>query len=429
MNILIQRMQTPTGQQPQQPATAPNGGPQIPPLNFNANGNPNANATPPEANTASRGLTTIREISTFSTDSHQPSQGQPPPTPSKPASPSVATQQHLPPNPAPFAAAAAASDPRRPSPAFNGQPGGSPIPSASAPAPAAMPTTPSRQGSNNNMRAWSPSVGSDNVGRPGGTPVRGTQTPPRPSLDTSSFRANSPLSVRNATAADLAAARESPSHQQIPSIPSLRTPSAGGAQAQHSPPNVPANTHMGATATPPPATNTTPNQWSGQVCVSRLLLLDSHGLPILQASYGAQPTARVRPEEPSVSQLYNEPGALYMLSTMDEPPEVSPLRDLPPQPLPPRLVALERQRANSQGGVDDTEPSPFATNSNAPSPFASTGSVAAYFPNNSSTTPVLNPLVPAFAGSGSGTSRNVSTGSDGLAPVPGGSELNAKLQG
>jgi CCR4-NOT transcriptional complex subunit CAF120 len=111
----------------------------------------------------------------------------------------------------------------------------------------------------------------------------------------------------------------------------------------------------------------------------------------------------------------------------DEPPEVSPLRDMPPQPLPPRLVALEKQRANSLGGVDDTEPSPFATNSNAPSPFTSTGSVAAYLPNTG-TNANITPLIPAFASaSGSGTSGNVSAGSDGLAPAAGAFDL--KLQG
>ena len=97
---------------------------------------------------------------------------------------------------------------------------------------------------------------------------------------------------------------------------------------------------------------------------------------------------------------------MYLLSQMDEPPEVSPLGDLPPQPLPPRLAALERQRANSAGGVDNTEPSPFATNSGGVPPFSSSGSVV------SQQNAQPNTFNNAFAsGSGSSSAGNLKVAS------------------
>lgn len=105
-----------------------------------------------------------------------------------------------------------------------------------------------------------------------------------------------------------------------------------------------------------------------------------------------------------------------MLSQIeDEPPEVSPVRDQPTQPLPPRLLALEKQRQNSANGIDDAEPSPYATNSNQPSPFASTGSVAAY---NNQNVNVFSSAFASGSGSSGGGPGNVSPG-EGLGPTTG----------
>jgi hypothetical protein len=249
MNILFQRMRSSPAQVAPQ-----NGGPQLPPLNFNANGNGNGKAnanTTPEDPALNKGLPTIREQSTFSTDS-QPTQAPIPDAPSQPIVPNQAAQQS-PSNPAPFVVAA--SDPRRPSPVLNARPGVSPSTSVSA-----LPS----QASNSNLRSWSPSVGNDNAGRSANSPtpaIRGTQTPPRPSLDTN-HRTTSPLSVRNATPVNNVASGDgSPSHQQLPSIPSLRSTS-GGPQTQ------PAQNSLSNWAAPLPVaatSNAAPNQWPAQV--------------------------------------------------------------------------------------------------------------------------------------------------------------------
>lgn len=226
-------------------------------------------------------------------------------------------------------------------------------------------------------RSWSPAVGSDRSRPQGSIPSPGTQSPAKLSIDINT-RTSSPLSNR----AGSAGARQGPNanmnvnapgnHQQmgtIPSMhstpgPSMHTASSGPNLSETSQPSQAQPTSWAPPNVPPPSSQIIPPSASG----------------VNQSIYGSSTPQRPpasSPPPPSVSltkpggqdgqdgQLGDEAGALYMLSQIDdEPPEVSPLRDLPPQPLPPRLAALEKEKTE-MAKRNAGEMSPYMNTSNA----------------------------------------------------------------
>ncbi|CAG8706298.1 3163_t:CDS:2, partial [Acaulospora colombiana] len=367
MNILIQR----------------SGGPSLPPLNFDG--------AQPDHSQGRSMLSTIREQSTFSTDNRMDAPG------ANPMQNGVHNQNNP---PQPLGAQNARPQEINRPPTAPGQ-------DTSAPhSPGSFSQTSARQAAGqmgqrgNDGRTWSPTP-SNSSGRPQIT-IPGSQPPPNMAVNNAQ-RTGSPLSVVNGNQQRQDPSRvDTPNHQHLPSIPSMRTPPAAGV------------------ANPMEASHPGPNGISMQQSTSW------NNAPVTSAPANTRPNGppASQPQEQRNSQIYNEEGALYMLSQMDEPPEVSPLQNLPPQPLPPRLAALERHRANS-GSIDDAEPSPFASTSNTNSPFASTGSFAAA----GAMAPHPNAFSNAFA-SGSGNvnaTRNTPTVSEGLARMT--SEYDRAPQG
>ncbi len=263
MNILIQRMHAP----PADPAQQAGGErPQLPPLNFNGEEHGAA-----EHRSA---LTTIREQSTMSTESHptatQHQAGQtqqpmayngndpgrngnsgPPLAPSKSASPTPSGTY------APLTSAGFASSPEgnRSASSTPGQ-----VPS---PAPAGSFAGPSANTGSPNQRAWSPQAGGPT--RPamhanGSTGSFSAQNAPKLSLDTNS-RTGSPLSVRNGAPMPT----QNPAtvnHQQLPSIPSLHTPSADATRFHQADASVTNPSHMN------PSQQSTSYHTAPQVCLT-----------------------------------------------------------------------------------------------------------------------------------------------------------------
>ncbi|KAG9052640.1 hypothetical protein FS842_009468 [Serendipita sp. 407] len=367
-DILIRRMHGPATA-PQQSDAA--GRPQLPPLGFGEGGRPSS---------ADRSaLATIKEQSVTSADSHLNGATQkaalnteaqrPVPSQSIPGNPQSPTD--LPYGRTPTSST---TEQHSPSPSSAKATFGPPL----IPPLSTLPKS-SDIGSESPRKPGTPSIASNN------TP--GPQSPPKLSFDVNQ-RSESPLSARNGVVARNEAGTnysDVPNHQHIPSIPSLRTPSGNTTNPIENPrveqPAQPAQTVQ-------PVASSSSSQIAGSWAApagppppSAQVVPVDQNQPATPAVPSAAPSPAPVPEQ-SDPQLFEQEGALYLLSQMDdEPPETSPLREASSLPLPPRLAALERQRANSAD--EDIPPSPFATMSNAPSPFTSTGSVAARYNSQS----------------------------------------------
>lgn len=240
MNILIQRMHAPPPDRSQaqgEQQRGPDGQPQLPPLNFNANEQGVVDHNGRSA------LTTIREQSTMSADSHSGVMQNQPATMHQPGSFINRSQNQTPParngindprldpsvapssvSPGPsntYAQLTSANFASQPSEGTRSSPA-TPV-QAPSPTPSNSFTPPIAQVGGPGYRAWSPRAGGETLAKRanGSTTSFGAQNAPKLSLETNS-RTGSPIPMRNGTPARDPAAVN---YQQISSIPSIRTPS------------------------------------------------------------------------------------------------------------------------------------------------------------------------------------------------------------
>jgi hypothetical protein len=220
MNILIQRMRGPppesqrvSPQQQQQQQQQQGGGPMLPPLNFSSD-----EPAQPDHN---RGLSTIREQSTFSTDTRMDPPG------ANAMQNGVHNQYNAPQQPMGANVRPPQDMNRPPTVSTTGQPDAPAPHSPGSYSQTSAKQTPSPLGQRGNEpRTWSPTP-SNSSGRPQIT-IPGSQGPPNMPINNAQ-RTGSPLSVVSNNPQRQDPPRvDAQNHQQIPSIPSLRTPSAAG---------------------------------------------------------------------------------------------------------------------------------------------------------------------------------------------------------